>query len=108
MFRAVAKVCFSNPPENYALTHTELYKWVQAMNPLYAPKQASTYSNLAFELLGLVLEKVTGLSYDDCIDSLVTGPLGMNHTTFQKPKDSQAVIPIGGWYWDVDEGVQKP
>jgi CubicO group peptidase (beta-lactamase class C family) len=75
---------------------------------VYSPKQQSTYCNIAFELLGLVLESVTGKPYAESIDSSILKPLGMKSTSIAKPDDSVAVIPKGGYYWDVDEGVQNP
>ncbi|KIW95273.1 uncharacterized protein Z519_03857 [Cladophialophora bantiana CBS 173.52] len=77
--------------------------------PVFTPNQKSTYSNIAFELLGLVLANVTGENYEDYIESSILRPLNMTSTSFQKPSDSVAVLPKGNaWYWDVDEGVQNP
>lgn len=79
------------------------------MKPLFAPNQRSTYSNIAFELIGIVLSNVTGMKYEDYITSSILKPLGMKDTSFDKPSDSFAVLPKGNaWYWDVDEGIQVP
>lgn len=92
-------------------TKRDFIDWLRsaAAEPVFAPKQKSTYSNIAFNLLGLVLANVTGLSYEEYIQTAILEPLGMTGSSFLKPSDSVAVLPKGEqWYWDVDEGVQNP
>ncbi|KAI1616491.1 beta-lactamase family protein [Exophiala viscosa] len=90
-------------------TEDEMLETIRAKHPLFAPNYKSTYSNIAFELLGLVLSNVTGLRYEKYIQQSILDPLGMNHTSFEKPSDEVAVLPKNiSWYWDVDEGVQNP
>lgn len=88
---------------------SQLLEAVRTLKPLFAPNQRSTYSNLNFELLGLVLQNVTGLPYEDYMNKAIFAPLGMSTTTLSCPEsDEHAVLPIGQNYWDVDEGVQAP
>jgi len=68
----------------------------------------STYSNVAFELLGLVLERVTKQTFKDYINEAILQPLNMSKSTLSLPPDSAGVIPKGSHYWDVDEGIQNP
>lgn len=90
-------------------TEKELLDSLATKLPVFTPNQKSTYSNIAFELLGLVLANVTGLSYEQYIEGSILAPLNMTGTSFSKPPDSVAVRPKGdGWYWDVDQGVQNP
>ncbi|EXJ77575.1 hypothetical protein A1O3_09802 [Capronia epimyces CBS 606.96] len=90
-------------------TEQELLQTIQSKPPLFAPNQKSTYSNIAFELLGLVLTHVTGVAYEDYVQTAILGPLAMTGTSFTKPSDSVAVLPKNvSWYWDVDEGAQNP
>ncbi|KAK5465165.1 hypothetical protein LTS15_001728 [Exophiala xenobiotica] len=90
-------------------TKDDLLDYVRTSAPLFAPNQKSTYSNIAFELLGLVLSNVTGMRYEDYIETTISRPLKMTGTSFSKPCDSVAVLPKNeSWYWDVDEGVQNP
>ncbi len=42
--------------------------------------QKAQYSNSGFILLGLIIEKVTGLSYSDFVEQRITKPLGMTNT----------------------------
>jgi CubicO group peptidase (beta-lactamase class C family) len=68
----------------------------------------STYSNVAFELLGLVLERVTGQTYEEYINDAIFKPLDMSKSTLSQPPDDAGVIPLGPQFWDVDEGIQSP
>jgi hypothetical protein len=68
----------------------------------------STYSNVAFELLGLVLERVTKKSYEEYIDEAIFKPLEMSKSSLSLPPDSAGVIPLNPQFWDVDEGIQNP
>ena len=72
---------------------TDLITTVKTLEPLFAPNAKSTYSNLAFELLGLVLANVTGMPYEEYIASSILDPIGMSATTFIAPADSVAVLP---------------
>lgn len=47
-----------------------------------APGVAGHYSNLAFIALAAVIEKVSGLNYEDYVRLNVLNPLGMNNTDF--------------------------
>ena len=76
---------------------------------VFYPNQKSTYSNIAFEILGLVLANVTGHSYEHVIENSVLKPIGLSQTSFHPPSDEYAVLPKNeAWYWDIDEGVQNP
>lgn len=87
---------------------TELLDSARAKTPVFAPKQKSSYSNVAFILLGLAIENVTGLPYGEYISQAILRPLGMNSSSFVKPDDSVAVLPKGGNYWDVEQGIARP
>jgi CubicO group peptidase (beta-lactamase class C family) len=86
----------------------DLFKHVKNFRPLFAPNQASTYSNLAYEILGLVLSRVSNQTYEDYINDAIFKPLNMSKSTLSKPPDSAGVIPLNPQFWDVREGVQNP
>jgi len=72
------------------------------------PNDRSTYSNLAFSLLGIVLEKATSKSYFEAISSSILDPLGMSNTRVTKPKDSKGIIPYVTNDWALDLGSDTP
>lgn len=75
---------------------------------MWAPKQKSSYSNINFDLLGLVVQNVTGLGYAEYVERGILDPLGMESSSFIKPDDSVAVLPRDQNYWDWEGGVQRP
>lgn len=89
-------------------TRKELIDSLKNSKPVLAPNQESTYSNLAFELLGLVIQNVTGMDYSHYIEEAIFKPLKMTGTSLEKPSDLHAVLPVGENYWDREEGIQRP
>jgi CubicO group peptidase (beta-lactamase class C family) len=51
------------------------------------PEAGHKYSNLAFELLGLLVERVAGRDFSDHVREVVLGPLGMTDTVFDPGAD---------------------
>jgi hypothetical protein len=86
----------------------DLIKAITARPPIFAPNQKSTYSNIAFELIGLAIANVTGQTYESYIEDAIFKPLGMSKSTLSKPSDIAGVIPLQPHYWDIDEGIQNP
>lgn len=52
---------------------------------LFAPGTTPAYSNYATALAGYIVERVSGLPFDDYIDTRVLQPIGMNRSTFRQP-----------------------
>jgi CubicO group peptidase (beta-lactamase class C family) len=50
------------------------------------PGEKYAYSNMAFECLGDVIAKVSGMSFDDYIKQHILNPAGMSESTFLKPQ----------------------
>lgn len=97
-------------------TRRDLLDSMMKKQPLFAPNSQSTYSNVAFELLGLAIENATGRDYSTYIREEIFEPLEMKLSSLEKPSDEHAVLPIvrdlnnynGGNYWDAEEGVERP
>jgi len=51
--------------------------------PLGPPGAYFSYSNDAYGLLGLVIQRVTGMPYADAVQRIVLDPAGMRRTTFR-------------------------
>jgi hypothetical protein len=86
----------------------DLLNTVRSQTPVFAPNIRSTYSNVAFELLGLALARVANQSYESYIDNAIFKPLDMQKSRFTLPPDDAGVIPMMPHFWDVDLGIQKP
>jgi CubicO group peptidase (beta-lactamase class C family) len=47
-----------------------------------SPGARASYSQMGYNLAGRIIEKVTGLTYERAVTSLLFEPLGMSHTSF--------------------------
>lgn len=65
------------------------------------------YSNAAFQILGYVIEKVTGEPYELSLKNSILKPLSLSRTSL-KPPTSGGVIPVGESGWDTLGGDQDP
>ncbi|NIJ21047.1 CubicO group peptidase (beta-lactamase class C family)/uncharacterized membrane protein YqjE [Sphingomonas naasensis] len=52
---------------------------------IYAPGTTPAYSNYATALAGYIVERVSGMRFDDYIDRNIFGRLGMQYATFRQP-----------------------
>jgi CubicO group peptidase (beta-lactamase class C family) len=62
---------------------TFLKRWVPER--IYAPGTTPAYSNWATALAGYVVERASGMSFDDYVDQRIFAPLGMRNSTFRQP-----------------------
>ena len=60
-----------------------LKRWVPER--IFPPGEMPAYSNYATALAGYVVERVSGMSFDDYLDANIFEPLGMMHSTFRQP-----------------------
>ena len=55
---------------------------ITAQPPSFAPEEKFEYSNAGFSLLGMILEKLSGKSYEAYLAENFFGPLGMNNSGY--------------------------
>ncbi len=60
-----------------------LKRWTP--NRIFAPGTTPAYSNYATALAGYIVERTSGMSFDDYIDRNIFGRLGMAHSSFRQP-----------------------
>ncbi|KAF2111950.1 beta-lactamase/transpeptidase-like protein [Lophiotrema nucula] len=71
-------------------------------SPQWLPESPGTgpaYSNLAYNLLGIALAKAHGKSYEQVITDLITQPLGLDNTGFERNAKGGAILPNPGDNW---------
>lgn len=68
---------------------------------LFVPGTRFSYSNSNTYLLGMVTERVSGMTYSDYLDAHVFGPFGMTHT---RVADFRALIPQRAAGYALDGG----
>lgn len=80
------------------------------LRPMFAPNQHSSYSNVGFDLLGLVIEAASNMIYTDYVTKHILQEIGMTHgSSFSTPDDRVAAISAGiEYYWPFEIGVQNP
>jgi D-alanyl-D-alanine carboxypeptidase len=52
--------------------------------PYFPPGEGCKYSNTNYILLGIIVERVTGRTFEEELTDRITGPLGLRHTTMAK------------------------
>jgi CubicO group peptidase (beta-lactamase class C family) len=73
----------------------------------FAPGERWNYNNTGYVLLGAVIEKVSGLTYEDYVNKMIFGPLGMKHSYYG---NTERIIPrrIPGYQMGKDGFVNAP
>ncbi|RSM03019.1 hypothetical protein CEP52_007670 [Fusarium oligoseptatum] len=77
-------------------------------SPVYTPWTSPIYSNVAFLILGLVIEEVSGQKFEDFVQENVLDVAGMSSTTYTKPDDSVGAISPDDVYWNATLGILDP
>ncbi|MES2059357.1 MAG: serine hydrolase domain-containing protein [Pseudomonadota bacterium] len=56
---------------------------------VFVPGTTPSYSNYATALAGYIVQRVSGMPYDDYVEQRIFKPLGMVHSTFRQPLPKQ-------------------
>jgi CubicO group peptidase (beta-lactamase class C family) len=78
---------YTEIPEFWELSLMEyprdtLVRMVEGKEFLFEPNEALIYNNSGYFFLGLIIEKVTEMSYEDYLKQVFFEPLGMNNTSY--------------------------
>lgn len=77
--------------------------------PVYAPYSTPVYTNIGYDLLGQVIENVTGLTYAEYMRTNVLEPLNMQNTFLETPSNTSiGFVPNGTNWWSTPYGFQRP
>ena len=74
-----------NPKEEYKNGFPTALKSIYALPPAYPPGTKYEYSDLGYIVLVAIIEKITGMKFDQFCQEKIFKPLGMNHTCFNPP-----------------------
>lgn len=66
----------------------QFFESVKVSRFTYKPNTTPLYSNAGFAILGYVLESITGKPFDEVLENIVVGPLGLSRTSASKPNES--------------------
>ena len=76
---------FSKKPEDF----NTVLDYLNTQYTCYPAGKIRAYSNLGYALLGIVIERVSGMKYEEYIARNIFKPLGMNSSGFYQDYDSQ-------------------
>ncbi|WP_290792301.1 serine hydrolase domain-containing protein [Flavihumibacter sp. UBA7668] len=71
------------------------------------PGTAYEYSNMGFAMLGAIIKKVSGMSYQEYIQQYIWKPIGMFHTYWEYADVPDSTLAIG-YRWINDDWVAQP
>lgn len=86
-------------------------EWLPSHMParVRPPGAFSAYSNWGTALAGYIVERVSGLSWDDYIEQHIFQPLGMAHTTGRQPLPANLVPYMSeGYEWKAHRYEPRP
>ncbi|MFD0308521.1 serine hydrolase domain-containing protein [Streptomyces sp. NPDC127119] len=86
------------------LTPEEVVAASVAQGPAFRPGERQSYSNIDYTVLGLLVEKVTGDSYEHQATVRVLRPAGMRHTSFPGGPDPRIHGPHNRGYQRLADG----
>lgn len=87
-------------------TREELLDIIAQQELVFEPGKGREYSNFGYALLGLIIERVTGKSYDQVLEENICKPAGMKNTLSDvtaQPIENRAV----GYTYDYFTGLEK-
>lgn len=74
----IKNASFSDPYKNY--DDKDLFNYLDSVKLRYVPGTHYAYSNLGFGLLGTVLERISGLFFQQLLEKYICNPLHLNDT----------------------------
>lgn len=82
-FEEAAKDLIALDPKRNQSLATYMKRYVPER--IFAPGTTPAYSNWATSLGGYIVERVSGMPFDDYLDTRIFAPLGMRSSTFRQP-----------------------
>ena len=82
-FEEQAKSIMGTDPKGVEPLGAFLKRWTPER--IYPAGSTPAYSNYATALAGYIVERASGMSFDDYVDRNVLGRLGMTHSSFRQP-----------------------
>jgi CubicO group peptidase (beta-lactamase class C family) len=72
-------------PESHGVIPLEEYLKTHLPNRIYQPSVTGAYSNYATGLAGYIVQRVSGMPYDDYMEKNIFEPLDMEHSSYRQP-----------------------
>ncbi|KAL1987291.1 hypothetical protein VTN96DRAFT_4319 [Rasamsonia emersonii] len=91
-------------PDQAGCTWQTFFTKFGRRRPVYAPWTTPVYSNIGFAILGLVVESVTGQTYEQFVSEAILAPLNLTRTSISTPTDRNVVE--ASWFGS-DLGIEN-
>jgi CubicO group peptidase (beta-lactamase class C family) len=85
----------------------EVLEGLKKQRAIYGPATRLKYSNLAFTLAGLIIERAAGVAYDKFIRGLILEPLAMTHSGVDLPGPAAVRLLAVGYGRRMPDGSRK-
>jgi CubicO group peptidase (beta-lactamase class C family) len=79
-FQTIARIPISTSDQAIE----ETVKRIQGVELLFLPSQQFHYATINFDILGLLIQTISGQSYESYIEQHILKPLGLAHSTFDR------------------------
>ncbi len=63
-------------------TYHDEIDYLNSVHTAYPPNYLWSYSNIGVDMMGIIVERISGMSFPDYVDENILKPLGMNDTSF--------------------------
>ena len=90
---------------NPAFTRDAVYKVIKRYPFEFPTGTMQIYSNSAFWLLGLVIEKASGMTYEDYVEKKIFEPLGMTRSMYCNSSEN---VPRRAYGYGMRNGMTRP
>ncbi|MFS0861065.1 serine hydrolase domain-containing protein [Fredinandcohnia sp. 179-A 10B2 NHS] len=86
--RSIVDIILDEP--NRTFTPTEIITWAKEnMKTHFPPGEGFHYSDTGYHLLGLIIERITGLAFHEVLNENIFEPLGMKNSHFSRMKPAE-------------------
>ncbi len=97
---------FGNLTTNHRLPRDSAYALQQRQPRQFAPGELQIYNNSGFWLLGLVVERASGMTYENYIEQRIFAPLGMTRSMYCNSMENVPRRAHGYFVWR-DRTIQR-
>jgi len=97
-FEEAVKELITDDPSLLISIGDSVKRWVP--NRIFKAGTMPAYSNYATALAGYLVERTSGLSFDDYVDQHILGPLGMRNSSFRQPLPEALLANMSKGYED--------
>jgi CubicO group peptidase (beta-lactamase class C family) len=104
-FEEAVKELITDDPSLLVSVGDSVKRWVP--NRIFKAGTMPAYSNYATALAGYLVERTSGLAFDDYLDQHIFGPLGMRNSSFRQPLPEALLANMSKGYEEASGKPQK-